>query len=165
MYFKITTYCSSLPVAPVQKTVPSASCHLSSAGRRDQNPGIRQAQVSQERPSGLTRVTQAEPEQQNSFPPAYTEPAAICNNPLTNTQYDFNIVHIINKWKCTLCFLSLFVGQVHKSTVFNCRLTTSTPALSPQRPGSAHSEPVCLLQYNPLTMRAVDPLKMYNKSF
>ncbi len=70
---------------------------------------------------------------------------------LTNPQYnDSNVVHIISKWKCNSCFLSLFAGQVHKSTVFNCRLTTSTPALSPQRPGSAHSEPVCLLHYNPL---------------
>ncbi|XP_016365945.1 coiled-coil domain-containing protein 14-like isoform X2 [Sinocyclocheilus rhinocerous] len=96
--------------APVQKTIPSASCHLSSAGRRDQDPGIRRAQVSQDHPSGLTPVTQAEHEQQNSLPLAYSQPAASC--------------------------------QVYKSTVFNCRLTTSTPALSPQRPGSAHSEPV-----------------------
>ncbi|KAF4111925.1 hypothetical protein G5714_006720 [Onychostoma macrolepis] len=101
--------------APVQKTVPSASCHLSSAGRRDQNPGIRWAQVSQDCPSGLTPVTQAEHEQQNSLPLAYSQPAASCNIPSS--------------------------GQVHKSTVFNCRLTTSTPALSPRRPGSAHSEP------------------------
>uniref|UniRef100_A0A8C2H116 Coiled-coil domain containing 14 n=1 Tax=Cyprinus carpio TaxID=7962 RepID=A0A8C2H116_CYPCA len=104
------------PAPPVQKTIPSASCHLSSAGRRDQNPRIRRAQVSQEHPSGLTPVTQAEHEQQNSLPLAYFQPAASCNIPSS--------------------------GQVYKSTVFNCRLTTSTPALSPQRPGSAHSEPV-----------------------
>lgn len=81
MYFKITTYCSSLTVAPVQKTVPSASCHLSSAGRRDQNPGIRRAQVSQDHPSGLTPVTQAEHEQQHSLPLAYSQPAASSNIP------------------------------------------------------------------------------------
>ncbi|XP_043097053.1 coiled-coil domain-containing protein 14 isoform X2 [Puntigrus tetrazona] len=101
--------------APVQKTVPSASCHLSSAGCRDQNPGIRRAQVSQDQPSGLTPVIQAEHEQKNSLPLACSQPAASCNIPSS--------------------------GQVPKSTVFNCRLTTSTPALSPQRPGSAHSEP------------------------
>ncbi|KAI7807970.1 coiled-coil domain-containing protein 14 isoform X2 [Triplophysa rosa] len=32
-------------------------------------------------------------------------------------------------------------SEVQKHTVFNCRLTTSTPALSPQRPASAHDEP------------------------
>ncbi|XP_073708613.1 coiled-coil domain-containing protein 14 [Garra rufa] len=101
--------------APVQKTVPSASCHLSSAGRHDQHPGIRRAQVSHDRPPGLTPVTQAEHEHQNSLPLACSQPAASCNVPS--------------------------LSQVHTSTVFNCRLTTSTPALSPQRPGSAHSEP------------------------
>ncbi|KAA0713402.1 Coiled-coil domain-containing protein 14 [Triplophysa tibetana] len=32
-------------------------------------------------------------------------------------------------------------SEVQKHTVFNCRLTTSTPALSPQRPASAQGEP------------------------
>lgn len=32
-------------------------------------------------------------------------------------------------------------SEIQTNTVFNCRLTTSTPALSPQRPASAHSEP------------------------
>ncbi|KAK2888898.1 hypothetical protein QQF64_029099 [Cirrhinus molitorella] len=99
----------------VQKTVPSASCHLSSAGRHDQNPGIRRAQMSQDHSSGLTPVTQAEQKQQNSLPLACSQPAVSCN--------------------------VLSSGQIHTCTVFNCRLTTSTPALSPQRPGSAHSEP------------------------
>ncbi|XP_050967554.1 coiled-coil domain-containing protein 14 isoform X2 [Labeo rohita] len=101
--------------APVKKTVPSANCHPSSAGRHDLNLGIRRVQVSQDHPSGPTPVTQAEHEQQNSLPLACSQPAASCNIPSS--------------------------GQVHTSTVFNCRLTTSTPALSPQRPGSAHSEP------------------------
>lgn len=112
--------------AAVQKAIPSASCHLSSTGqpscRADQNPGIRRAQGSQDQPSALTRVTQAEHGQQNSVTLAYSQPATSCNLPTS--------------------------GPVHKSTVFNCRLTTSTPALSPQRPGSAHSEPCtskCLL--------------------
>ncbi|XP_077055673.1 coiled-coil domain-containing protein 14 isoform X2 [Siphateles boraxobius] len=104
--------------AAVQKT-PSSSCHLSSAGQPsccgDQNPGVRRAQGSQDQPSALTRVTQAEHAQQDSVSLAYSQPAASCNLPTS--------------------------GQVHTSTVFNCRLTTSTPALSPQRPGSAHSEP------------------------
>ncbi|XP_059416813.1 coiled-coil domain-containing protein 14-like isoform X3 [Carassius carassius] len=101
--------------APVQKTIPSASCHLSSAGRRVQNSGIRRAQVSQDHPSGLTPVTQADHELQNSLPLACSQPAASSNIPP--------------------------LDQVHTSTVFNCRLTTSTPAPSPQRPGSVHNEP------------------------
>ncbi|KTF91891.1 hypothetical protein cypCar_00011701 [Cyprinus carpio] len=101
--------------APVQKTFASASCHLSSAGHCDQNSGNRRAQVSQDHPSGLTPVTQAEHEQQNSLPLACSQPAASCNIPP--------------------------LDQVHTSTVFNCRLTTSTPVLSPQRPGSVHNEP------------------------
>ncbi|KAK7154918.1 hypothetical protein R3I93_009766 [Phoxinus phoxinus] len=105
--------------AAVQKMIPSSSCHLSSAGqpscRGDQNPGVGRAQGSQDQPSALTHVTQAEHAQQVSVPLAYSQPAASCNLPTS--------------------------GQVHTSTVFNCRLTTSTPALSPQRPGSAHSEP------------------------
>ncbi|XP_052456550.1 coiled-coil domain-containing protein 14 isoform X2 [Carassius gibelio] len=103
--------------APVQKTIPSASCHLSSAGRRVQNSGIRRAQVSQDHPSGLTPVTQADHEPQNSLPLACSQPAASSNIPP--------------------------LDQVHTSTVFNCRLTTSTPAPSPQRPGSCTSE--CVL--------------------
>ncbi|XP_059416812.1 coiled-coil domain-containing protein 14-like isoform X2 [Carassius carassius] len=103
--------------APVQKTIPSASCHLSSAGRRVQNSGIRRAQVSQDHPSGLTPVTQADHELQNSLPLACSQPAASSNIPP--------------------------LDQVHTSTVFNCRLTTSTPAPSPQRPGSCTSE--CVL--------------------
>ncbi|XDV36352.1 hypothetical protein PO909_006147 [Leuciscus waleckii] len=105
--------------AAVQRTIPSSSCHLSSAGqpscRGDQNPGVKPAQGSQDQPSALTRVTQAEHAQQVSVPLASSQPAASCNLPTS--------------------------GQVHTSTLFNCRLTTSTPALSPQRPGSAHSEP------------------------
>ncbi|XP_067230285.1 coiled-coil domain-containing protein 14 [Chanodichthys erythropterus] len=105
--------------AALQKTVPPASCHLSSAGqpccRGDRHSGVRRVQGSQDQPSALTRVTQAEDAQQNSVPLAYSQPAASCNLPTS--------------------------GQVQTSTVFNCRLTTSTPALSPQRPGSAHSEP------------------------
>ncbi|XP_026070076.1 coiled-coil domain-containing protein 14 isoform X3 [Carassius auratus] len=101
--------------APVQKTIPSASCHLSSAGRRVQNSGIRRAQVSQDHPSGLTPVTQADHEPQNSLPLACSQPAASSNIPP--------------------------LDQVHTSTVFNCRLTTSTPAPSPQRPGSVRNVP------------------------
>ncbi|XP_067315175.1 coiled-coil domain-containing protein 14 isoform X2 [Pseudorasbora parva] len=101
--------------AAVQKTIPSASFHLCSAGQpcccTDQNPGVRWTQGSQDQTSALTRVTQAEHAQQISF----SQRAASCNLPTS--------------------------GPVHTSTVFNCRLTTSTPALSPQRPGSAHSEP------------------------
>ncbi|XP_056122951.1 coiled-coil domain-containing protein 14 [Rhinichthys klamathensis goyatoka] len=105
--------------AAVQKTIRSSSCHLSSAGqpsyRGDQNPEVRRAQGSQDQPSALTRVSQAEHAQQVSVPLVYSQPAASCDLQTS--------------------------GQVHTSTVFNCRLTTSTPALSPQRPGSAHSEP------------------------
>ncbi|KAG1942477.1 coiled-coil domain-containing protein 14 isoform X2 [Pimephales promelas] len=105
--------------AAVQKTILSSSCHPSSAGQPschgDQNPVVRRAQGSQDQPSALTRLTQTEHAQQDSLPLVYSQPAASCD-PQTS-------------------------GQVHTSTVFNCRLTTSTPALSPQRPGSAHSEP------------------------
>ncbi|KAL0190485.1 hypothetical protein M9458_013183, partial [Cirrhinus mrigala] len=38
-------------------------------------------QVSQDHPSGLTPVTQAEQEQQNSLPLACSQPAANCNVP------------------------------------------------------------------------------------
>ncbi|RXN33525.1 coiled-coil domain-containing 14-like isoform X2 [Labeo rohita] len=67
--------------APVKKTVPSANCHPSSAGRHDLNLGIRRVQVSQDHPSGPTPVTQAEHEQQNSLPLACSQPAASCNIP------------------------------------------------------------------------------------
>ncbi|XP_055070141.2 coiled-coil domain-containing protein 14 isoform X2 [Misgurnus anguillicaudatus] len=40
-------------------------------------------------------------------------------------------------------------GGVQTSTVFNCRLTQSTPAFSPQRPGSAQSEPCVQNRNNP----------------
>ncbi|XP_026113634.1 coiled-coil domain-containing protein 14 isoform X2 [Carassius auratus] len=109
-------YANKRPAPPVQKTIPSTSCHRSSAGCCDQYPWIRRTQVSKDHPSGLTPVTQAEHEPQNSLPLAYSQPAASCNLPSS--------------------------GQVYKSSVFNCRLTTSTPTLSPQRPGSAHSESV-----------------------
>lgn len=154
-YFKISTYCSSLTLAPVQKTFASASCHLSSAGHCDQNSGNRRAQVSQDHPSGLTPVTQAEHEQQNSLPLACSQPAASCNIPPLGNQTG-SITHSITTVTCSkyiieylICFISLFPDQVHTSTVFNCRLTTSTPVLSPQRPGSVHNEPVRLLNYNP----------------
>ncbi|XP_051568336.1 coiled-coil domain-containing protein 14-like isoform X2 [Myxocyprinus asiaticus] len=102
---------------PVQKTILSTSSHTGLAGqpccRSDQNPGIRWAQGSHDQPAGLTPVTQAP---QHSVPQACPQPAASCNLPSS--------------------------GQVQTSTVFNCRLTTSTPALSPQRPGPSNSEPI-----------------------
>ncbi|XP_051997045.1 coiled-coil domain-containing protein 14-like isoform X2 [Xyrauchen texanus] len=100
----------------VQKTILSTSSHTGLAVQpwcqSDRNPGIRWAQGSHDQPAGLTPVTQAP---QHSVPLACSQPAARCNLPSS--------------------------GPVQTSTVFNCRLTTSTPALSPQRPGSSHSEP------------------------
>lgn len=80
-----TACCIFLTVAAGQKTIPSSSCHLSSAGqpscRGDQNPGVRRAQGSQDQPSALTRVTQAEHAQQDSVSLAYSQPPASCNLP------------------------------------------------------------------------------------
>lgn len=70
----------------------------------------------------LATITKAKQIRQHPFPPAHSQPD---NNKLSP------------------------LGGVQTSTVFNCRLTQSTPALSPQRPGSAQSEPCVQNRNNP----------------
>lgn len=119
-YFKISTYCSSLTLAPVQKTFASASCHLSSAGHCDQNSGNRRAQVSQDHPSGLTPVTQAEHEQQNSLPLACSQPAASCNIPPLGNQTG-SITHSITTVTCSKYIIEYLIYVL--SLCFQIRFT------------------------------------------
>ncbi|XP_055070140.2 coiled-coil domain-containing protein 14 isoform X1 [Misgurnus anguillicaudatus] len=72
--------------------------------------------------TGQATITKAKQTRPHPFPPAHSQPD---NNKLAH------------------------LGGVQTSTVFNCRLTQSTPAFSPQRPGSAQSEPCVQNRNNP----------------
>lgn len=99
--------------APVQKKILSAKCHVGLAGQLcSRNDQISGIRKKQVSHDQPSGLT-TEHGQQISLPLSSSQPAASCNHP----------------------------GQVHTSTVFNTRLTTSTPAMSPQRPGSAPTEP------------------------
>ncbi|XP_056314946.1 coiled-coil domain-containing protein 14 isoform X2 [Danio aesculapii] len=100
--------------APVQKKILSAKCHVGLAGQL----------CSRNDQNPGIRKTQVSHDQASGLTLEHgqqislsnSQPPASCNHP----------------------------DQVYTSTVFNTRLTTSTPALSPQRPGSAPTEPCTL---------------------